>query len=165
MNVFILEVIKTTIGGPSPDLNPKEHRLQRQDAKSRKTFKMKRQKTKTTSVRRFMSRRGQNDTSDTESNSTEGSPTRRSRRKRFPPEQEALTLHRTGTGTRSPRSGSPRTDSQLARSVETIPESLEDPKVLFPMVFELHIWSSQCNSGYGCVFFCIGGFYFKLQLA
>ena len=100
---------------------------------------MKRQKTKTTSVRRFMSRRGQNDTSDTESNSTEGSPTRRSRRKRFPPEQEALTLHRTGTGTRSPRSGSPRTDSQLARSVETIPESLEDPKVLFPMVFELHI--------------------------
>ena len=125
-------MIKTIIGGPSPDLNPREHRLQRQDAKSRKTFKMKRQKTKTTSVRRFMSRRG-NDTSDTESNSTEGSPTRHSRRKKFP-EQEALTLHRTGTGTRSPRSGSPRTNSQLARSVETIPESLEDPKVLCSVV-------------------------------
>ena len=137
---FSPEVIKTTMSGPSPDLNPREHRLQRQDAKSRKTFKMKRQKTKTTSVRRFMSHRGRMDTSDTESNSTEGSPTRHSRRKKLPLEQEALTLHRTGTGTRSPRSCSPRTDPQLAKSVETIPESSEDNKVVFyPVDFELHI--------------------------
>lgn len=136
---FILsDGIKTQMA-TSPDLNPKEHRLQRQDAKSRKTFKMKRQKTKTTSVRRFMSHRGKNDTSDTESNSTEGSSTQYSRRKKLPLEQEALTLHRTGTGTRSPRSASPRTDPQLAKSVETIPESSEDPKVVFPVVFELHI--------------------------
>ena len=86
-----------------------------------------------------MSHRGRNDTSDTESNSTESSPIHRGRRKRLPLEQEALTLHRTGTGTRSPRSGSPRTDHQLAKSVETIQESSEDPKVFYPVGFELHI--------------------------
>ena len=133
----ISEVIST--GTTGTDLNPGQHRLQRQDAKSRKTFKMKRQKTKTTSVRRFMSHRGRTDTSDTESNSTEGSPTRGGRRVRLPLEQEVLTLHRTGTGTRSPRSGSPRNDHQLAKSVETIQESSEDQKVFYPVGFELHI--------------------------
>ncbi|KAL3872189.1 hypothetical protein ACJMK2_040132 [Sinanodonta woodiana] len=58
------------IGGS--DLNPKPHRLQRQDAKSRKTFKIKHQKTKT--IRNLMSRRGCADHSDAENTSNESSP-------------------------------------------------------------------------------------------
>ncbi|WAR09253.1 UNC80-like protein [Mya arenaria] len=111
------------------DLYPRGHRLQRQDAKSRKTFKMKRTKTKTTSVRRFMSRHGKNDVSDTESNSTEGSPTRSSStiRSRRQGESDSLRLHRTGTGIHTPRAGSP-SKCGYAKSVETIHEQREDCK-------------------------------------
>ncbi|KAL4233067.1 Protein unc-80 [Mactra antiquata] len=102
--------------GNGQDLNPREHRLQRQDAKSRKTFKMKRTKTKTTSVRRFISKHGHD--SDTESNSTDGSPTHSSTlRTKRPTEKDNLRLHRTGTGIHSPRSASP---GNLAKSAELV---------------------------------------------
>ncbi|XP_052242651.1 protein unc-80 homolog isoform X2 [Dreissena polymorpha] len=110
------------------DLYPREHRLQRQDAKSRKTFKMKRTRTKTTSARRLI-RHGRNDVSDTESNSTEGSPTesRSTLRSRRQPENESLRLHRTGTGVHKPRSASPA-QGNYAKSVEAIHNQKDDSK-------------------------------------
>lgn len=102
---------------------------------------MKRTKTKSTSVRRFITRHGRNDTSDTESNSTEGSPTRNGTlRAKGMKEKENLRLHRTGTGTQTPRSGSP---GRMAKSTETIHEQKEDGKKVFfrlpKFEFELHI--------------------------
>lgn len=140
-HVFTLSVGLTI--GDGNDLNPREHRLQRQDAKSRKTFKMKRTKTKTTSVRRFMSRHGKNDTSDTESNSTDGSFTQSSStvHSKPHPENEPLRLHRTGTGIHTPRAASPM-KSNYAKSVETIPEQREDTKKVSELSlldFTLHI--------------------------
>ena len=83
------------------------------------------------SMRRFVTRRGPNDHSDTESNSTDGSPTHGSvpRHKKQGPDDDTLHLQRTGTGKHIP-SGSPRKDGSIARSVETISEStVENKKV------------------------------------
>ncbi|KAL5011899.1 hypothetical protein ScPMuIL_010450 [Solemya velum] len=97
----------------SSDMDPKSHRLQRADAKSRKTFKIKRQKTKTTSMRmRFMSsRRGHPDRGHEDDNilDTAGITAQ---------EYEILQLHR-------PLSATPAPSSPLAHSVETIPEAVE----------------------------------------
>lgn len=100
--------------GESADHDPAKHRLQRQDAKSRKTFKIKRQKTKTTSMRHLISRRGLQDQSDTEMGGFhEGSPTHGPLSSAFGPDAQTLQLRRTGAG------------APIARSVETIPEAVE----------------------------------------
>ena len=129
--------------GDGNDLHPREHRLQRQDAKSRKTFKMKRTKTKTTSVRRFMSKHGKNDGSDSESNSTDGSFTHSSStvHSKHHHENDPLRLHRTGTGIHTPRAASPM-KSNYAKSVETIHEQRDDTKKVSDLCllhFTLHI--------------------------
>ncbi|XP_071097692.1 protein unc-80 homolog [Haliotis cracherodii] len=96
--------------------DPGTHRLQRQDAKSRKTFKIKRTKTKTsTNIRRFMSaRRGRYEVSDHEG-SSEDSPIRTPGRMSDTAvvfhDRSSFTLRRPGVA--------------VARSVETIPESVE----------------------------------------
>ena len=82
------------------------HRLQRQDAKSRKTFKIKRATTKASKRPRFMSHRRRPD-SDT-SLANDGSPTRSS--VGFQESQNSFAMRR---------------PSGLARSVETIPESMD----------------------------------------
>ena len=100
--------------GETSDHDPAKHRLQRQDAKSRKTFKIKRQKTKTTSMRHLISRRGLQDQSDTEMGGFhEGSPTHGPLSSAFGPDAQTLQLRRTGAG------------APIARSVETIPEAVE----------------------------------------
>ena len=82
------------------------HRLQRQDAKSRKTFKIKRATTKTSKRPRFMSHRRRPD--GAMSLTDDGSPTRSS--VVFQESQNSFAMRR---------------PSGLARSVETIPESME----------------------------------------
>ena len=90
--------------------DPREHRLQRQDARSRKTFKIKRQKSKPV-VRRFMSHRRRPDlVTDAEKVTTEGSP---SRTAVVFHDRVGFQLHRPGG------------ISSVSRSVETIPESAE----------------------------------------
>ena len=90
--------------------DPREHRLQRQDARSRKTFKIKRQKSKPV-VRRFMSHRRRPDlVTDTERVAGEGSP---SRMAVVFHDRVGFQLHRPGGM------------SSVSRSVETIPESVE----------------------------------------
>ncbi|KAK3087178.1 hypothetical protein FSP39_002695 [Pinctada imbricata] len=63
-----------TIGS---DLDPRSHRLQRQDAKSRKTFKRKKASTRSNSMRRHLPRHLHDDTSEGEGGSTDTSPTHR----------------------------------------------------------------------------------------
>lgn len=90
--------------------DPREHRLQRQDARSRKTFKIKRQKSKPV-VRRFMSHRRRPDlVTDAEKVTTEGSPS-----------HTAVVFH-DRVGFQLHRPGG---ISSVSRSVETIPESAE----------------------------------------
>lgn len=90
--------------------DPREHRLQRQDARSRKTFKIKRQKSKPV-VRRFMSHRRRPDlVTDAEKVTAEGSP---SRTAVVFHDRVGFQLHRPGG------------ISSVSRSVETIPESVE----------------------------------------
>ncbi|KAK6194683.1 hypothetical protein SNE40_000272 [Patella caerulea] len=91
--------------------DPRGHRLQRQDAKSRKTFKIRRQKTKTTSMRRFMSHRRRPD-NEADAGSSEDSPRRVPGTAVVFHEQAAFQLRRP-------------TGVTMARSVETIPESVE----------------------------------------
>jgi hypothetical protein len=94
------------------DDDPREHRLQRQDARSRKTFKIKRQKSKP-AVRRFMSHRRRPDlVTDTE-RVVEISP--------LSPTRTAVVFHdHVPFGLRRPPGV-----SAVSRSVETIPESVE----------------------------------------
>lgn len=123
----LISYISVSAGGrlADPDLvaalaglesDPGTHRLQRQDAKSRKTFKIKRTKTKTsTNIRRFMSaRRGRYEVSDHEG-SSEDSPIRTPGRMSDTAvvfhDRSSFTLRRPGVA--------------VARSVETIPESVE----------------------------------------
>ncbi|ESO92838.1 hypothetical protein LOTGIDRAFT_232936 [Lottia gigantea] len=96
----------------NPDTDdPRGHRLQRQDAKSRKTFKIRRQKTKTTSMRRFMSHRRRPDHGE-DGGSSEESPQRIPGTAVVFHEQASFQLRRP-------------TGVTMARSVETIPESVE----------------------------------------
>ncbi|KAL8568215.1 hypothetical protein ACOMHN_027738 [Nucella lapillus] len=97
-------------GDPSLLDDPREHRLQRQDARSRKTFKIKRQKSKP-AVRRFMSHRRRPDlVTDAERITGEVSPSR-----------TAVVFHdRVGFQLHRPMGA-----SAVSRSVETIPESVE----------------------------------------
>ncbi|KAK7491630.1 hypothetical protein BaRGS_00017083 [Batillaria attramentaria] len=97
-------------GEPTLLDDPREHRLQRQDARSRKTFKIKRQKSRP-NVRRFMSHRRRPDIcSDLDKAGGEDSPSR-----------TAVVFHdRIGMQLRRP--GLP---GSVTRSVETIPESVE----------------------------------------
>lgn len=108
-----------------PDMDPKSHRLQRADAKSRKTFKIKRQKTKTTSMRmRFMSsRRGHPDRGHEDDNILDTASITAQ-------EYEILQLHR-------PLSATPGPSSPLAHSVETIPETVEMKVHSGPVVFDV----------------------------
>lgn len=93
--------------------DPAKHRLQRQDAKSRKTFKIKK-KTKTTSMRHLISRRGLQDQGDGEIVSLhQGSPTHGPLSSAFGPDAQTLQLRRTGAG------------APIAKSVEVIPEAVE----------------------------------------
>lgn len=99
----------------SNDLDPRPHRLQRQDAKSRKTFKRKR--TKTTSMRRYLPRRDDGN-SDPESQSLETSPTHRTYSYRNA-EQDIARLQQA-------RAALSKTNSpSLARSEEMIAETVE----------------------------------------
>ncbi|XP_036354476.1 protein unc-80 homolog isoform X2 [Octopus sinensis] len=93
--------------------DPAKHRLQRQDAKSRKTFKIKK-KTKTTSMRHLISRRGLQDQGDGEIVTLhQGSPTHGPLSSAFGPDAQTLQLRRTGAG------------APIAKSVEVIPEAVE----------------------------------------
>lgn len=95
---------------PSLLEDPREHRLQRQDARSRKTFKIKRQKSKP-AVRRFMSHRRRPDIlTDTDRASQDDSPSRTA----------VVFQERVGFQLRRPGGM-----SSASRSVETIPESAE----------------------------------------
>ena len=89
--------------------DPRGHRLQRQDAKSRKTFKIKRATTKTSKRPRFMSHRRRPDADA--ASTAEGSPSRTA--VVFHEQSNAFSLRMN------------RKSSGLARSVETIPESVE----------------------------------------
>lgn len=104
---------KSTKSGGA-ETEPRAHRLQRQDARSRKTFKIKSHKTKTTSVRRFMSRRGRTgglDLDDTDCSSREQSPARNFMDGIWSGNRQSLSRH--------------ENHPPMARSVETIPEAVE----------------------------------------
>ncbi|XP_055887561.1 protein unc-80 homolog isoform X2 [Biomphalaria glabrata] len=87
--------------------DPREHRLQRQDAKSRKTFKIKRTKTKSSVRPRFMSHRHRPEVLDTNIGT-----------------QEDLSVTHMSVNF-SEQLQRPSSGSGMARSVETIPESVE----------------------------------------
>ncbi|RUS68882.1 hypothetical protein EGW08_023355, partial [Elysia chlorotica] len=95
-------------------VDPRDHRLQRQDAKSRKTFKIKRVKTKTSVRPRFMSHRRRPDVGG--GGTIQGDET-------LPLTHTAVVFHergyKTSSGLQRPRAG------EIARSVETIPEAAE----------------------------------------
>ncbi|XP_076436361.1 protein unc-80 homolog isoform X3 [Babylonia areolata] len=98
-------------GDPSLLDDPREHRLQRQDARSRKTFKIKRQKSKP-AVRRFLSHRRRPDLVTDAERVTGGEAS---------PSRTAVVFHdRVGFQLRRPGCA-----SAVSRSVETIPESAE----------------------------------------
>ncbi|CAG2255351.1 UNC80 [Mytilus edulis] len=105
--------------GPTNDLDPRPHRLQRQDAKSRKTFKRKRTATKTTSMRRYLPKTHHHDTySDAESQSLDTSPTHRMYSYRNA-EQDIARLQQARAALGKAHSPS------LARSEEMLPETVE----------------------------------------
>ncbi|GFR73733.1 Unc-80-like protein [Elysia marginata] len=87
-------------------VDPRDHRLQRQDAKSRKTFKIKRVKTKTSVRPRFMSHRRRPDGGTAGLQGDDPLPLTHS-------------AHKHTSGLQRPGAGS------MARSVETIPEAAE----------------------------------------
>lgn len=92
--------------------DPRGHRLQRQDAKSRKTFKIKRTKTKTSMRPRFMSHRRRPDFYEADAaGDNDDSPSHAS--VVFQDRSNAFHLRRADGA------------SGMARSVETIPESVE----------------------------------------
>ncbi|XP_052063828.1 protein unc-80 homolog [Mytilus californianus] len=104
--------------GASNDLDPRPHRLQRQDAKSRKTFKRKRT-AKTTSMRRYLPKSHHHDTySDAESQSLDTSPTHRMYSYRNA-EQDIARLQQARAALGKAHSPS------LARSEEMLPETVE----------------------------------------
>ncbi|XP_021380201.1 protein unc-80 homolog isoform X3 [Mizuhopecten yessoensis] len=127
-------------GVTSPDLDPRSHRFQRQDIKSRKTFK--RKKTKTSSKGHYASKNG----CDKSDNSPRGSPTRRpayhgspthryhatspQKLHRSPPNRSYAFLQQNAEAelknlrqVRSTLVGA--SSPSAARSVEMIPESVE----------------------------------------
>lgn len=92
--------------------DPRGHRLQRQDAKSRKTFKIKRTKTKTSVRPRFMSHRRRHDYYETGSAADNEDSSSHS----------AVLFHDRSNAIQMRQ---PVLGSGIARSVETIPESVE----------------------------------------
>ena len=95
-------------------VDPRDHRLQRQDAKSRKTFKIKRVKTKTSVRPRFMSHRRRPDVAGAGPMQGDDS---------LPLTHTAVVFHerfhKHSSGLQGPGAGG------MARSVETIPEAAE----------------------------------------
>ncbi|GFO03526.1 unc-80-like protein, partial [Plakobranchus ocellatus] len=100
--------------------DPRDHRLQRQDAKSRKTFKIKRVKTKTSVRPRFMSHRRRPDFHDGGSGAGTGLG---GADEHLHLTQTAVVFHeralKNNSGLQRPGVGG------MARSVETIPEAAE----------------------------------------
>lgn len=138
--LFTGHILSGHFGGvTNPDLDPRSHRFQRQDIKSRKTFK--RKKTKTSSKRRYADKDG-----DASENSPRESPTRRPafhgspthryhtssppKPHRSPPARSYAFLHQSAEAelitlqqARATLMGASSPSS--ARSVETIPECVE----------------------------------------
>lgn len=87
--ITLFLVAKQTI---SPELDPKVHRLQRQDVRSRKTFK-RRKATKAPSMKRLGGHGYPEDTSEGEAGSSESSPARRAYSMRRTNQRDTLTSY------------------------------------------------------------------------